>query len=105
MMPVDNRSTKAQVTFALAVVKSSVIRNRAESSRIQAALQLISPGVSVILVAEDDALESHRCHNEIVAFAKDGACAVIPSSRITLNRVHALSIFIAQNSYSNLAAN
>src|SRR5690349_19221241 len=47
-MPVQDKSGKEQVTFALAVVKASVISNREESLRIQAALRVILPGVSVI---------------------------------------------------------
>lgn len=84
-MPVDNKLTKGQVTFALAVVKTSVIGNREQSSRVQAALQLIFPGVSVILVAEDDVLDSHRRRNDLAALANEAACRVIPSSRIKSN--------------------
>lgn len=42
-MPVENQSAKGQVTFALAIVKASIIPDRAESSRIQAALQVMFP--------------------------------------------------------------
>lgn len=84
-MPVGNKLTKGQVTFALAIVKPSVVSSPAESSRIRAALQSIFPGVSVILVAEDDALESHRRRNDLTAFANSAPCHVIVSSRITAN--------------------
>lgn len=84
-MPLAKKAAKGQVTFALAIVKSSVIRNRAESARIRAAVEVLFPGVSVILVAEDDALESHRRRPDLFDFADDAACAVIASSRITCN--------------------
>ena len=84
-MPVENKSTRGQVTFALAIVKASVVSNHSESSRIRAALQLIFPGVSFILVAEDDALDNHRRLNDLTAFANTATCGVISSSRITAN--------------------
>lgn len=84
-MPFENRSVKKQVTFALAIVKASVISNRSESSRIKAALQVMFPEVSVILVAEDDEIANYRRHQELADFARDAACRVLPSSRINLN--------------------
>lgn len=85
-MSIDNKSVKGNVTFALAVVKASVISDRAESARIEAAVQVMFPGVSVILVAEDDdGLANYRRRQELSDFAKDAACRVIPSSRICPN--------------------
>jgi hypothetical protein len=86
-MPVQDKSGKEQVTFALAVVKASVISNREESLRIQAALRVILPGVSVILVAEDEQneLSSYRHRQALAEFAKDAPCQVITSSRICAN--------------------
>jgi hypothetical protein len=84
-MPFENKSPKKQVTFALAIVKASVISDRSESSRIKAALQVMFPEVSVILVAEDDEIANYRRHRELSDFAKDAACRVLPSSRINLN--------------------
>lgn len=84
-MSIDNKSAKRNVTFALAVVKASVISNRSESARIEAALQVMFPGVSVILVAEDDELANYRRRLELSDFAKDAACRVISSSRICPN--------------------
>lgn len=84
-MPFENKSAKKQVTFALAIVKASVISDRLESSRIKAALQVMFPEVSVILVAEDDEIANHQRHQELSDFAKDAACRVLPSSRINLN--------------------
>ena len=84
-MPVEEKSAKASVTFALAIVKTNVISDRAESSRIQAALQVMFPEVSVILVAEDDELASYRSRQELSDFANDAPCRVIPSSKISCN--------------------
>ena len=88
-MPVQDKSAKEQATFALAVVKASVISNREESSRIQAALRVILPGVSVILIAEngegDDELSIYRRREALAEFAKDAPCQVISSSRICAN--------------------
>jgi hypothetical protein len=86
-MSADENSAKGQVTFALAIVKASVISDRAESSRIKAALQVILPGVSVILVAEDEdnELPIYRRHQTLAEFAKDAPCQVISSSRICAN--------------------
>jgi hypothetical protein len=50
-MPVYEKAAKQEVTFALAVVKSSVLSDRAESSKIEAALRIMFPGVSFILLA------------------------------------------------------
>jgi len=70
-MPVEKKLTQGQVTFALAIVKSSVVSNHSESSRIRAALQLMFPEVSFILVAEDDDIfEIHRTRSDLTAFAK-----------------------------------
>jgi hypothetical protein len=84
-MPVEDKLAEKQVTFALAIVKASVISDRSESSRIEAALQVMFPGVSVILVAEDNELSNYRRRQELSDFTKDAACRVIPSSRITTN--------------------
>jgi hypothetical protein len=43
------------------------------------------PGVSVILVAEDDELSSYRSRRELSDFAKDAPCKVILSSKICAN--------------------
>jgi hypothetical protein len=80
----ENKSAK-EVTFALAIVKASVIPDRAESSRIEAALRIMFPGVSVIMVAEDDELTNYRRRQELSRFTTDAACRVIPSSRISAN--------------------
>jgi len=80
----ENKSAK-ELTFALAIVKSSVIADRTESSRIEAALRVMFPGVSVILVAEDDELTSYRRRQELSDFTRDAACRVITSSRISAN--------------------
>jgi hypothetical protein len=97
-MPVHEKAAKekaakekAEVTFALAVVKSSVISDRAESSRIEAALQLMFPGVSFILVAEDaddaegDGLARYRYRRDLSDFMNQVSCRVVPSSKITTN--------------------
>lgn len=84
-MPVDKKSGKQPVTFALAIVKASVISDRAESSRIYEALKVMLPGVYVILVAEDDELSTYRSRRELSEFAKDAPCRVIRSSRICAN--------------------
>lgn len=81
-MPVKEKRAKQEVTFALAIVKAGVISDRAESSRIQAAVSVMFPGVSLILVAEDDELASYR---ELSDFMNSAPCRVIPSSRITSN--------------------
>ena len=84
-MSIDNKSAKGNVTFALAIVKANVISDRAESARIEAAVQVMFPGVSVILVAEEDGVANYRRRQELSDFAKDAACRVIPSSRISSN--------------------
>jgi hypothetical protein len=84
-MPVHDKSAKKELTFALAIVKASVISDHAESSRIRSALQVMLPGVSVILVAEDDELSSYRSRRDFSDFAKDAQCRVIRSSRICAN--------------------
>lgn len=84
-MPVEEKSLKANVTFALAIVKANVISDRAESSRIQAALQVMFPGVSVILVAEGDEPTSHRSCQELTDFTNVAPCRVIASSKIASN--------------------
>jgi hypothetical protein len=84
-MPIEEKSLKAGVTFALAIVKAGVISDRAASSRIRAALQVMFPEVSVILVAENDEPPSRRSRRELAEFANDAPCLVIPSSKITSN--------------------
>lgn len=84
-MPVKENRAKQKVTFALAIVKAGVISDRAESSRIEAAVAVMFPGVSLILVAEDDELASYRGRRELSEFMNSAACKVIPSSRITSN--------------------
>jgi hypothetical protein len=84
-MPVEDQSVEEQVTFALAIVKAGVISNRAESSRIRAALRIMFPGFAVILVAEDGELATYRGRRDLSDFTKAAACKVIPSSRISAN--------------------
>lgn len=86
-MPVEDKAAKQEVTFALAIVKAHVISDQAESSRIKAALQVVFPGIYVILVAEEKELAHPDCQyrQELSDFADDAACRVIPSSRITAN--------------------
>lgn len=85
-MSVHEKRSKGQITFALAIVKRDVISNRAESSKVEAALQTIFPGVSVILVAEDDdALANYRSRREFSDFTNRVSCRVVPSSKISLN--------------------
>jgi hypothetical protein len=84
-MSVHQKTSKGQVTFALAIVKTEVISNRDASSKIHAALQTIFPGVSVILVAEDDALANYRGRRELSDFVNRAPCAVLASSKISLN--------------------
>jgi hypothetical protein len=87
-MPVHEKAAKKEVTFALAVVKSSVISDRAESSKIEAALKVMFPGVSFILVAEDaegDGLARYRYRRELSEFMNQVSCRVVPSSKITSN--------------------
>lgn len=76
-----------KVTFALAIVKSNVVSDRAECSKIEAALQVMFPGVSVILVAEDckDGLASHQRRQAISDFTDRALCRVLSSSHITAN--------------------
>lgn len=84
-MPDGNQTPTQAVTFALAIVKSSVISNPRESSKIEAALQKLFPGVSIILVAEDGALPSYRRRQELAEFAERASFKVIPSSKISAN--------------------
>jgi hypothetical protein len=71
--------------FALAIVKSSVISNHTDSSKVEAALQSLFPGVSIILVAEDDSISTHRRSRELSEFTERAASRVIPSSKISAN--------------------
>ena len=80
------KSTNGEVAFALAIVKASVIADRQESSRIEAALQVMFPGVAVILVVEDDELATYQRRRELSDFSKRSACQVISSSRISAPR-------------------
>jgi hypothetical protein len=84
-MSVDHKGGKGNVTFALAIVKASVVSNRAESSRVRAALQTMFPGISVILVAEDNELSSYQKRRELSEFAEDTPFKVIASSKVTSN--------------------
>jgi hypothetical protein len=84
-MSVENQTVKQEVIFALAIVKASVISDRTESSRIHAALQIMFPGVAVILVAEDDELARYQGRRELSDFANGAPCKVISSSRISAN--------------------
>lgn len=83
-MPVE-KSAKAQLTFALAIVKASVVSDRVESAKIEAALQAMFPGVSVILVADDDQLANYSRAHALSEFARDSQSRVILSSKITAN--------------------
>lgn len=85
-MPVHEKASKEPVTFALAIVKREVISNHAEASKLEAALRTIFPGVSVILVPEeDDAVANYRGRRELSDFAHRVSCRVVPSSKIGLN--------------------
>jgi len=84
-MPAHDKTSKGQVTFALAIVKADVISDRAKSSKIRAALETVFPGVSVILVTEDDALANYRSRRELSDFANQASCRVVSSSKISLN--------------------
>lgn len=84
-MPDGNKSPKDKVIFALAVVKHSVISNRAESSKIEAALQILFPGVSIILVAEDDEIASYQRRRDLADFAASASSRVVASSKISAN--------------------
>ncbi len=82
----DGKRTPTQaVIFALAIVKSSVISSRMESAKVEAALQSLFPGVSIILVAEDDSIPTHRRRQELSKFAGRAKSKVIPSSKISAN--------------------
>ena len=82
----DGKPTPTQaVTFALAIVKSRVISSHTESAKVEAALQSLFPGVSIILVAEDDSIPTHRRRQELSEFAERAKTKVIPSSKISAN--------------------
>jgi hypothetical protein len=82
----DGKPTPTQaVTFALAIVKSRVISNHKESAKVEAALQSLFPGVSIILVAEEDSIPTHRRRQELSQFAERAKSKVIPSSKISAN--------------------
>ena len=84
-MPDRNRSLKQKAAFALAIIKRRVLSSRAESSKIEAALQRLFPGVSVILVAEDDEAVNDRRPQQLSDFAESSTCKVIASSKIVPN--------------------
>ena len=82
----DGKPTPTQpVIFALAIVKSTVISSHMESAKVEAALQSLFPGVSIILVAEDDSIPTHRRRQELSQFAERAKSKVIPSSKISAN--------------------
>lgn len=84
-MPDSKRTPAPAVIFALAIVKSSVISNRTESSKVEAALQALFPEVSFILVAEDDSIPAYQRSRQLSEFAETAATKVIPSSKISAN--------------------
>jgi hypothetical protein len=84
-MPDRKRTSTHAAIFALAIVKSSVISSRMESSKVEAALQSLFPGVSIILVAEDDSIPTHERRQELSDFADRAQSKVIPSSKISAN--------------------
>jgi len=82
----DGKPTPTQaVIFALAIVKSRVISSHTESAKIETALQSLFPGVSIILVAEDESIPTHRRRQELSQFAERAQSKVIPSSKISAN--------------------
>ena len=83
-MPDGKRSPKEAVIFALAIVKNSVISNRKESSKVEAALQSLLPGVSFILVAEDS-VSRYQSPQTLSDFGDRIMFKVIPSSKISAN--------------------
>ena len=84
-MPIDHKAAKGQVTFALAIVKGDLISDRAQFSKIETALQTMFPGVSVVLVAEDDALANYRRCREFSDFVNRGSFRVVSPSKISLS--------------------
>ena len=84
-MPDGKRTPTPAVIFALAIVKGSVISSPTESSKVEAALRAVFPGVSIILVAEDDAIPAYRRSRQLSEFAETAASRVIPSSKISAN--------------------
>lgn len=84
-MPDGKRTPTKPVIFALAIVKSSVFSNRMESSKVEAALRSLFPGVSIILVAEDDSVSSCQHRQALSEFADRATFKVIPSSKISAN--------------------
>jgi len=84
-MPDGKRTPTQPVIFALAIVKSSVILNRMESSKVEAALQSLFPGVSIILVSEEDSVPNYQHRHALSDFAGRATSKVIPSSKISAN--------------------
>ena len=84
-MPINDKAANGQVTFALAIVKGDLISDRAQFSKIEAALQTMFPGVSVMLIPEDDALANYRRCRELSDFVNRGSFRVVSSSKISLN--------------------
>lgn len=84
-MSVDPKAARKKVIFALAILKPGVILDRAESSRIEAALHLLFPGVSIILVDENDRLAKCPSRHKLSAFIRQAPCSVFLSSKITAN--------------------
>ena len=84
-MPDGKRTPTPTVIFALAIVKSSVLSSQMESSKVEAALQTLFPGVSIILVAEEESIPAYRRSRKLSEFAETVASKVIPSSKISAN--------------------
>lgn len=83
-MPVDNKAASKKPIFALAVLKPGVILDPAEFPKIMDALNLLFPGISVIVVAEDDGLVKFPGPRK-PALKAQASCRVIFSSKITPN--------------------
>jgi len=84
-MPDGKRTSTKPVIFALAIVKGSVISNRMESSKVEAALQKLFPEVSFILVAEDHPIPTSQRRPALADLTDRATFKRIPSSKISAN--------------------
>jgi hypothetical protein len=84
-MSAKDKWAKNGVAFALAIVKPGTVFDLAEFSRIETALQVMFPEVSIILLVEDDEFTSYQRRQEFSDFMQNTPRKVILSSRITLN--------------------
>lgn len=74
------------VTFAVVIVKKSVLDNRSEAARLIHTFQPLFPGLPVVLMAQDlRGVPSYYGRRDIAKFLANVPLAAIPWKEYTLN--------------------